>query len=66
MVYPFEGASTGWCLTLISKSRLLVMGAGGDGRLVVESAEMSFFNVLGFLDYSFDAQAAQAAQAARG
>jgi FlaA1/EpsC-like NDP-sugar epimerase len=37
----------------MSKTRLLVVGAGGHGRSVAEAAEMScHFNVVGFLDDS--------------
>ena len=51
MAHLFEGGATRWGVALIAKSRLLVVGAGGHGRLVAEAAELSGqFEVVGFLD----------------
>ena len=53
MAYRLEGNKAGWSVTLIAKTRLLVVGAGGHGRSVGEAAELSGqFTVVGFLDDS--------------
>lgn len=51
MAHLFKGGATRWDIALKTKTRLLVVGAGGHGRSVAEAAELSGqFELLGFLD----------------
>lgn len=43
MVNLLEGCAARWCVALMAKLLLLVVGAGGHGRLVAQAAELSLF-----------------------